>query len=120
MESRIHYCLHPKTGDDMASEKMILANLRPVAALLLGIMAACICIGCTTIKDAAKETARTVSESSRKAVDAITPGGSGLKNKIALIGVENQAEPVQAGFGAQFSRALSEYLQQECREALLD
>lgn len=92
----------------------------PIAAMLIGLLMALIGIGCTTIKDAAKGTARTVSESSRKAVDAITPGGSGLKNKVALIGIEGRAKPGQAGFGTQFTQALSQYLQNECREALLD
>lgn len=104
----------------MATEnKTIVGKLR-IAAMLMGLLVFLICTGCTTIKDAAKGTARTVSESSRKAVDAITPGGSGLKHKIALIGVEGRAEPGQAGFDTHFSQALSEYLRKECRQVLLD
>jgi hypothetical protein len=109
-----------KTGDDMATGNKTRGGQLLTVAMRLGLLITLFCIGCTTIKDAAKGTARTVSESSRKAVDAITPGGSGLKNKIALIGIEGRAEPGQAGFGTQFTQALSEYLPKECREALLD
>ena len=104
----------------MATETKTSGGQLRIAAMLMGFLIFLIGAGCTTIKDAAKGTARTVSESSRKAVDAITPGGSGLKKKIVLIGVESRADTGQAGFGTQFSRALSEHLQQECREVLLD
>jgi hypothetical protein len=76
--------------------------------------------GCTTIRDTARATARTVSESSRKVADAITPAGTGIKIKATLIGLEAPPESGQAGFGAHFSQALSEYLQKECRDVLLD
>jgi hypothetical protein len=91
-----------------------------VAAVLSGLVFFLIGTGCTTIKDAAKGTARTVSDSSRKVVDAITPGGSGLKKTVVLIGIEGRAEPGQAGFDTHFRQVLSEYLRKECREALLD
>jgi len=104
----------------MATETKTRCGLLRTAAMFMGLAIFLTGTGCTTIKDAAKGTARTVSDSSRKAVDAITPGGAGLKNKIVLIGVEGRAEPGQAGFDAHFSQGLSEYLRQECREALMD
>jgi hypothetical protein len=104
----------------MALKGTTLGTLQPVAVIILVLMVAWAPFGCTTIKDTAKGTARTVSESSRKVVDAITPGGAGIKRKVTLIGIEARAESGQAGFGAHFSQAMSEYLQKECHEVLLD
>lgn len=103
----------------MALERTTLGNWQTITAFIVGLMMAWIPFGCTTIKDTAKGTARTVSESSRKVTDALTPGG-GIKRKVTLIGIEARAESGQANFGAHFSQALSEYLQSECHEALLD
>ncbi|MCU0601568.1 MAG: hypothetical protein MUC33_02745 [Desulfobacterales bacterium] len=104
----------------MATETRTRCGPLRIAAVLLGLVFFLIGTGCTTVKDAAKGTARTVSESSRKVVDAITPGGSGLKKTVVLIGIEGRAEPGQAGFDTHFRQALSEHLRKECREALLD
>jgi hypothetical protein len=104
----------------MATETRTSGGQLWIAAMLLGFLFILTGTGCTTIKETAKGTARTVSESSRKLVDAVTPAGSGLKYKIALMGIEARGEPGQAGFGTQFTQGLSEYLQKECREALLD
>ncbi len=104
----------------MAIEGKTGVRRRPVAAFLLGLTAVCVCLGCTTIKDTATSAGRMVRDSSRKAVDAVTPTGSGPKNRVVLIGVENRAEPALAGFGTQFSRSLAEYLQKECRQVLVE
>ena len=104
----------------MATETRTRCGPLRIAAVLLGLVFFLIGTGCTTVKDAAKGTARTVSESSRKVVDAITPGGSDLKKTVVLIGIEGRAEPGLAGFDTHFRQALSEYLRKECREALLD
>jgi hypothetical protein len=116
----IHYGFDPGTGDDMALRRTTLGSVRPIATFILGLMIAGAAFGCTTIKDAARGTARTVTESSRKVADAVTPAGTGIKKRVTLIGIETRAESGQAGFGAHFSRTFSEYLQKECREALLD
>ena len=104
----------------MATETRTRCGPLRIAAVLLALAFFSIGTGCTTVKDAAKGTARTVSESSRKVVDAITPGGSDLKKTVVLIGIEGRAEPGLAGFDTHFRQALSEYLRKECREALLD
>jgi len=104
----------------MAFRQTTLGNRQSIMAIILGLMVAWTPFGCTTIKDTAKGTARTVSESSRKVADAITPGGAGIKRKVTLIGIETRAESGQADFGAHFSQAMSEYLQNECQETLLD
>lgn len=104
----------------MALRQTTLGNRQSVAAIILGLMVAWAPSSCATIKDTAKGTARTVSESSRKVADAITPGGGGIKRKVTLIGIEAQTESGQADFRAHFSQALSEYLRNECHEALLD
>jgi hypothetical protein len=104
----------------MASTRTIRGAWQPIATIILGLMVAWAPFGCTTIKDAARGTARTVSESSRKVADAMTPAGTGIKRKVTLVGIEARAESGQAGFGAHFSQALAQYLQKECLETLLD
>ncbi|MGE5258811.1 MAG: hypothetical protein ACM3KE_19215 [Hyphomicrobiales bacterium] len=104
----------------MASRHTTLGSRQSITAILLGLVVAWTPFGCTTIKDTAKGTVRTVSESSRKVADAITPGGAGIKRKLTLIGIETRPETGQADFGAHFSQTMSDYLQNECKEALLD
>ena len=103
----------------MPLRQTTLGSVQSIAAFILGLMIAWGPMGCTTIKDTAKGTARTVSESSRKVADAITPGG-GIKRKLTLIGIETRAGSSQADFGVHFSQAVSEYLQNDCQEALVD
>jgi hypothetical protein len=104
----------------MAIEGNTGGGRRPISVLLLGLAAFCICISCTTIKETATGAARAVRDSSRVAVDAITPSGSGPKNRVVLIGVENRAEPALTGFATQFRRSLTEHLQKECRQVLVE
>jgi hypothetical protein len=103
----------------MTSAKMTRGLLQRIAVFSMGLIMAYTLLSCTTVKDTAKGTARTVRDSSRKITDAITPGG-GIKKKVTLIGIEAPGVSRQAGFAAHFSQALSGYLQHECHEALLD
>jgi hypothetical protein len=106
--------------DDRAPEKKVGGRQRPIAFLLIGVLIAGACFGCTAIKDTAKGTARVISDSTRKATDALTPGGSGLKHLLVVIGMEAPAEVGRSGFGTKFAKAFSEFLYQQCHELLLD
>jgi hypothetical protein len=75
---------------------------------------------CTTIKDTAKVTARTVSDTSRKMTSVFTPGGSDLRHKIALIGIESQPAPGSSGFPSFFQKAVAGFLQNDCRGSVVD
>jgi len=88
---------------------------------LMLMMALCLSFsGCTTIKDAAKGTARTVGETSRKVSSALTPSGTDLKFKIALIGVENPFQNKPGGFISYFQKSLAAIVQTDCRSSLVD
>ena len=104
----------------MAFEPKTRRSKRPIASLLIGVMLAGICFGCTTVKDAAKGTARTISDTTRKATDVLTPAGSGLKHQLAVIGMAAAADAGRSGFGAKFSREFSELLQKQCPGLLVD
>jgi hypothetical protein len=104
----------------MASDKKAGGRKRPGAILLIGVMIAGVCFGCTTIKDAAKGTSRAISDSTRKVTDAFTPGSSGLKHQVAVIGIEAPADSDRRGFVAKFVKAFSEFLRTQCPELLLD
>lgn len=88
----------------------------PTLALTLAVLAA----GCTTIKDTAKGTVRTVSETSRKVGSALTPSGSDLKHKLALVGIETPPAKNPAGFSAFFQKSLAGALQGDCRVGVVD
>jgi hypothetical protein len=77
-------------------------------------------LGCTTLKDAAKGTVRSVTDTSRKATDALTTADAGLRHKIALIGVENAPTASPSGFPAFFQKSLTGFLQSDCRKSLVD
>lgn len=87
---------------------------------LLSLWAVLCVFGCTTIKDTAKGTARTVSDTSRKVTSALTPSGSDLMHKIALIGLDNQLGAVRSDFGAFFQKTLTEFLPKECPKYVVD
>lgn len=75
--------------------------------------------GCTTIRDTAKGTVRAVSDTSRKVTGALTPSGSDLKYKIALIGIDNQPAP-SSGFRVLFQKRLTGLLENECGGSVVD
>lgn len=75
---------------------------------------------CTTVKDTAKGTARAVTDTTRKVTSVLAPGGADLMHKIALIGIENQPTPGTTGFSFFFQKALTGFLQNDCRGSVVD
>jgi hypothetical protein len=71
---------------------------------------------CTTVKG----TARAVTDTTRKVTGVFTPGGADLMHKIALIGIENQPTPGATGFAFFFQKALTGFLQNDCRGSVVD
>lgn len=88
--------------------------------LLLGLCAVFFLCACTTIKDSAKGTVRTVSEASRKMTNAFGGSGADLKYKIALLGVENPPQKSPTGFNAFFQKSLAEIIQKDCGKSIVD
>jgi len=76
--------------------------------------------GCTTIKDAARSTARALGDTSRKVADTVTPGTKDPKHTIAVIGMESQFGPSRIGFDTHFVAAMSERLHMDCRALRVD
>ncbi len=87
--------------------------------LILAFCLAFFSSACTTIRDTAKGTVRTVSETSRKMSNALTVSGD-LKHKIALIGVENPPPKSPSGFHAFFQKSLAGFIQNDCRKSIVD
>jgi hypothetical protein len=83
---------------------------RRILFLLTALLLAWGFAGCTSVK-----------QTSRKVADAVTPGGSArVAHRAALIGMESQFGPARIGFDTHFVRAMSETLQAECRNLLVD
>jgi hypothetical protein len=93
---------------------------RSAAILMLALWLMLTPSACTTVKDVAQGSARTVSNTSRKVTGVFAPGGADLRHKIALIGVENQPTPGASGFSSFFQKALTERLQSECPGIMVD
>lgn len=104
----------------MTPPPMGLPRWRPVMTALLALWLISFLSGCTTLRDTAKGTVRAVGATSRKVAGALTPSGSDLKHKIALIGIENQPSTGSSEFPAHFHKRLTELLQSECRGSLVD
>jgi len=90
----------------------------PAVSLALGLVL--FYSGCTTIKDAARGTVRAVSDTSRKVTGTFTAAGSDVRNKIALIGVENQPAVNSSLFPAVFQKTLAANLKTDCPECIVD
>ncbi len=90
----------------------------PIVVLALGLIM--FYSGCTTIKDTARGTARTVSDTSRKVTSAFTAAGTDIRYKIALIGIENQPAANPSIFPAVFQKTLAENLKSDCPECIVD
>jgi hypothetical protein len=100
-----------------SSETRTCGTCRCVTALFAAILLAWGVVGCTTVKNAA----RSVGDASRKAVSAVTPGGSSrVRHTVALIGTESQFGPGRIGFDAHFTRVLSDALRTDCHDLLVD
>ncbi len=93
---------------------------RPFMTALLTLWLISSFYGCTTLRDTAKGTVRAVGDTSRKVAGALTPSGSDVRHKIALIGTENQPAAGSSEFPAHFHRRLTELLQSECRGSVVD
>jgi hypothetical protein len=93
---------------------------RQVLAPMLALTLAALVAGCTTIKDTAKGTVRTVSDTSRKVGSALTPSGSDLKYKLALIGIETPPQKSPSGFNAFFQKSLVGAVQADCSASVVD
>lgn len=109
-----------KMRDRMGYKNNARARGRPTVFALIGVLMIGMSFGCTTVKDAAKGTARAISDSTRKATDALTPSGSGLKHQVAVIGLEAPAGAGRSGFAATFARSFSEFLRTQCHEVWVD
>ncbi|MCU0605395.1 MAG: hypothetical protein MUC33_22355 [Desulfobacterales bacterium] len=104
--------------NDMEQIRFFRRRRGPILLLALGL--ALFFSGCTTIKDTAKGTVRTVGETTRKVGSALTPSASDLKYKIALIGLETPPQKGPSGFNAFFQKSLTAWLRADCRNSLVD
>jgi hypothetical protein len=87
---------------------------------MLALIFAALATGCATIKDTAKGTVRTVSETSRKVSGALTPSASDLKYKIGLIGIESPLPKGPSEFNAFFQKSLTGVVQADCPGCIVD
>jgi hypothetical protein len=77
--------------------------------------------GCTMVKNAAQGTAEAVGDTSRKVVEAVTPGGGArVRHTLAVIGMESQFGPGRIGFDGHFASAMTGRLRSDCRDLLID
>jgi hypothetical protein len=104
-----------KTANSMRSRQWTSA---PAAVLGLWLFV-CFC-GCTAIKDSARGTARTVADTTRKVTRTFTAGGSDLRHRIALIGIENQPAARPFAFPGFFQKSLAGFLASDCPEIVVD
>jgi hypothetical protein len=93
-------------------------HVRLSVVLALGIVV--LYSGCTTIKDTARSTARTVSDTSRKVTGAFTSAGSDIRYRIALLGVENQPAANSSFFPGVFQKTLAANLKSDCPDCIVD
>jgi hypothetical protein len=75
---------------------------------------------CTTIKDTAKVTVRTVSDTSRKVTGAFGAAGADIRHQIALIGIEDQSATSSSGFPVYFQKSFAELLKTSCPECIVE
>lgn len=92
----------------------------PLLTVLLVLWSAMCFFGCATIKDTARGTARTVSDTSRKVTSAFSAAGAGIRCKIALIGIENQPAARPSVFPAFFQKSLAGFIKTDCSETVVD
>ncbi len=93
-------------------------NSAPGAVLVLWLV---MCFfGCTTIKDTARGTVRTVSDTSRKVTTVFTAAGADIRHQIALIGIENQPAAHTSAFPAFFQKSLTVFLKSDCPKSVVD
>lgn len=93
---------------------------RTLCLVILAWFFAVAVIGCTTVKDAAKGAARVANDTTRKVSGVFESGESGLKPKIALIGVESQAPGGPVGFPPSFQKSMPGFIQADCRQLIID
>lgn len=98
----------------------IRATARVYALMLIAGVLAAVAFGCTTVKDTAKGAARVAGDTSRKVADVFTATESGLKAKIALIGIESEAPGGPIGFAPFFQKTIPGLIQAECSQVLID
>lgn len=92
-----------------------------IPLLAAAILVALGATACTTMKNAATGTAEVVGDTSRKVVEAVTPGGGPrVRHTVAVIGMESRFGPGRIGFDGHFARAMSERLRSGCRDLLID
>lgn len=91
-----------------------------IPAALLGLGLVIYLCGCTAIKDTARGTARTVSDTTRKVTRTFTAAGSDLRQRIALIGIQNQPATSTSDFGGFFQNSLAGFLKSDCQEIIVD
>jgi hypothetical protein len=73
------------------------------------------------VKNAAQGTAEAVGDTSRKVVEAVTPGGGArVRHTVAVIGMESPFGPARIGFDGHFASAMTGRLRSDCRDLLTD
>lgn len=104
----------------MALKQIGFRRWQAILSVVLLLGAAGFHSGCTTIKDTARNTVRTVSDTSRKVTSTFTAANTDVRYKIALIGVENQPAANPSLFPVLFQKAFAANLKNDCPECIVD
>jgi hypothetical protein len=102
------------------TERITLSGARPIVLIAAVWVLTAALFGCSTVKGTAKDTARVVGDTSRKVSNVFTTGDSGLKARIALIGIESGAPGGPIGFPSFFQNSMARFVQTECPGRLID